>query len=309
MIAVEPTGSGLMVTVQCSSATRWVQGGFLGVWLCGWAAGELFALAFLIAGGWAVVKALLAGELAVLFMAIPVGAFLLLWLAGWSLAGVAVGTAFLKSFCHRWTLLLERKSWVLEQKLGPFTSRWMLPAGSVERVLARHRGHLHVAALDQEPVELDVPMGREEVEWLAVLLRGAAGLPLEEPPSLLPAVYRAVPEGDGVLIARPPAAGIWMYRLLASLGRRPPVFAAPNRFEIRRNGSADWAAGPVGRFEVTCEVDSDGDPTWGLDVIGGPGRQTIDSGDVDDLVQLGRHLAWRTGWPLSLPEQYSAVRS
>jgi len=47
MLEREPSGSGWQVTLRARGVSRFFLAAFLGAWLCGWAAGEYFALGLL----------------------------------------------------------------------------------------------------------------------------------------------------------------------------------------------------------------------------------------------------------------------
>src|SRR2546428_13472131 len=97
----ERTMDGLEFRLRPRGPGRWFKAAFLGLWLCGWAAGEAFALWALVIGA----RALLTGEppkpaAAPLQVgaALGMGAFLLAWLAVWTLGGIAAGTPTLQSW-------------------------------------------------------------------------------------------------------------------------------------------------------------------------------------------------------------------
>jgi hypothetical protein len=87
---LERTANGLEARLKITGLSRFVGVAFLALWLCFWAVGEAFPIWFLTVGAWA----LLTGNppepgrqpLSPKW-ALPVGLFLLFWLAFWTLGG------------------------------------------------------------------------------------------------------------------------------------------------------------------------------------------------------------------------------
>ena len=96
------TIEGWQLRLRPHGGGRYLGAVFLAIWLCGWAAAEAFAIWFLVRGA----LALLAGtppgagrEPLSLAVALVGGAFLILWLALWTLGGVAAFHEFLRLLC------------------------------------------------------------------------------------------------------------------------------------------------------------------------------------------------------------------
>ncbi|MEA5390949.1 hypothetical protein VB738_06705 [Cyanobium gracile UHCC 0139] len=109
---------------------RFVVAAFLLLWLCGWLAGEVFALWIL----WKLVGAFLAsGE-----GALPVALFLLVWLGLWSLGGAAALRALLRALWSEDRLTLAADG-MLERQVqrGPFRRRRVLPLREIRRFQLR----------------------------------------------------------------------------------------------------------------------------------------------------------------------------
>src|SRR5688500_5672359 len=90
---------------------------FLGVWLCGWAAGEWFALRVLIAG----VQSGQAWTVTSHPAGLMVGGFLILWTTLWTIGGVAALISFLRSVAGVDRLIVTPEAWELERGIGPFS--------------------------------------------------------------------------------------------------------------------------------------------------------------------------------------------
>src|SRR5213075_958612 len=90
-VTIERTGAGFEARLRITGFSRFFGVPFLTVWLLGWAAGEVFALCMLAVGAWSLLtgqppgagRAPLRPE-----VALPIGLFLLFWLALWTLGGV-----------------------------------------------------------------------------------------------------------------------------------------------------------------------------------------------------------------------------
>lgn len=80
---------------------------------------------------------------------------------------------------------------------------------------------------------------------------------------------------------------------------RPGQLALERRFATWRRVRMFQGA----RLEVSASTDSDNDSRYGLSVVDAQGRRTIDSAlhDEAEIVDLGRWLATRTGFALTLP--------
>lgn len=87
---VEHTAEGLRITVRRQRA--WGQFLFLTAWLCGWAAGEVFVIAALAQG---IIKGFERARLGEKEMSVGVMLFMLVWLALWTLFGIAALSSWL----------------------------------------------------------------------------------------------------------------------------------------------------------------------------------------------------------------------
>lgn len=197
-------------------AGRYLGAGFLAVWLCGWAAGEVFALGALLAMGGSVVAPDALRELGLGRVQAPEGGawfaivFLLVWVSFWTVGGIAAMRELLRLL---WTS--DRIAWdgagiELVQRVGPFASRRTWSAAEVRDVtLRRPRRNLEILTA-RGAVALTALGTRDELARLRDLLRGALGLGTRAaapPGAVLPAEWEAEPADDGSLrLVRPRAA-------------------------------------------------------------------------------------------------------
>jgi hypothetical protein len=117
---------------------RWFGALFLAAWLCIWAIGESFALWILIRGAIALVtgtppdagrEPLQAGP------AVMVGAFLLLWVAIWTLGGIAAFAELLRLLFGEDRLVVSGGRLTVTWSRGPFRRSRSFERDAIERVL------------------------------------------------------------------------------------------------------------------------------------------------------------------------------
>ncbi len=125
---LEHTAAGQVARLRSTGPGRFFAAAFLGVWLCGWAAGECFAL---LALGTGVVSLATGGRIPVKGIDSPAGVvvfggFLVLWLTLWTFGGWAAGTQFLRLLWGEDTLLVDGAGLTRVRRAGPFrrTKSW-----------------------------------------------------------------------------------------------------------------------------------------------------------------------------------------
>src|SRR5262249_40599299 len=112
-------------TLRPRGIGRFFSAAFLVFWLAGWVVGEVFAA--VVVGGGAI--ALLAGspgpgrEPLAWGPALAIGAFLLVWLALWTLGGFLAMRELLRLTWAEDLLTVEPDGLTIEHHLGPFRSR------------------------------------------------------------------------------------------------------------------------------------------------------------------------------------------
>lgn len=203
----ERTTEGWEVGLRPRGAGRFFSAAFLLFWLCGWAAGEAFAIWILVKGA----SALLTGEplnpgggpLEV-GPALAAGAFLLFWLSIWTIGGIGAIAALFQMLWAEDRVVAGSAGVTLRWIRGPFRGRREFPRDQlrgIETVLPR--GNLSLR-LDRRRVELSALGTPAEREDAAAVLRRELGLPAEESARVqLPESYEEIitPEGERAVVA------------------------------------------------------------------------------------------------------------
>jgi hypothetical protein len=189
---------------------RFFVAGFLSFWLCGWLAGEIFAL-------W-VLWRLLAGGLATGQWALPALLFLLVWLSLWSLGGAAALRQVMGALWSEDRLVLGPDgSLVRQAQRGPFRRRQVLPRQEIRRFHGGQAGTwggplmAELAGRSLEITRLGSPRQRQEAADQLNRLLGLRALPdapaPDQPPApaVLPAGWRELTPsfGSPLLVADP----------------------------------------------------------------------------------------------------------
>ena len=173
---------------------RFFGAAFLGVWLIGWAAGELFVGYVLATGAYALVihqpppgwtQPLALGP------ALGVGAFLIVWFTFWTFGGLMALRELLRAFWAEDRLALGVDQLTVSHRLGPITRMRRLPRASLRRVVIQPRHRILVAETDAGVVELTRLGTVEARHQAAAALSTALDLPADESAS----VPERIPEG------------------------------------------------------------------------------------------------------------------
>lgn len=188
MVPTQPSRNRLRVrreigglTIVIAARRHWGLVLFLGFWLCGWLMGETFALKMLVSG-----RAGLVGSL-----------FLLVWLAMWTLGGVAAWVAFLGALTGEETIVLGPDAVSIRRSvLG--VGRTRLVATRTLRNLrttqatvgwvraSGKRGHLERGRIavdaDGETVRFGADLDEREAEYLISVIRSEIDIRAEPAP-------------------------------------------------------------------------------------------------------------------------------
>lgn len=191
----EYTNEGWEARLRPHGVGRFFPAAFLSVWLCGWLAGEGFALTILAMG----VRSLLTGEpprpgQAPLQVgpALAVGAFILVWLTIWTFGGVMAMRELLRLVWAEDRVIARGDGISVLRRLGPFRSRRDIPRHGLRWIdTAVHNAAL-VAETPVKTIEISKLGSRQDREEAAAMLRQWLGMSERTDPDAEPG---ALPEG------------------------------------------------------------------------------------------------------------------
>jgi len=201
-MTIERTGEGLEVRLRPRGFGRWFSAAFLLVWLCGWLAGECFAIWMLVGGARAFVSWALfdpAQTSQPMGMAVLAGLFLLLWLSFWTLGGYAAGREFLRLVSSEDRILVQQGTLVLRRRIGPFRSTHSVPRDEVAGLHAVAGKNRVIAETKGGAVELTMLARGAEIESLVAALQEELGLGAGDARDslFLPQPWREVIDDEG----------------------------------------------------------------------------------------------------------------
>jgi hypothetical protein len=139
---VQQTVSGTERRLEASGVGRFVGAPFLSIWLAGWGVGEFFALSVISKGA----RSIFAGHSHAgadpvgVGMALAGGLFLLVWLAFWTLAGLAAGSQLLRTLFGRDVLVSRHDALRIQHHYGLFKSVKEVPREEIRRFYAHRSG-------------------------------------------------------------------------------------------------------------------------------------------------------------------------
>lgn len=202
------TEEGLELVLRPRGIGRFLSAGFLTFWLCGWVAGEAFALGILVLGAAALLTGTppaRGGELLALGPALAMGAFLLFWLSIWTIGGYAAMRELLRLVWSQDRIVAGTAVLRVIHRLGPFRSSAEIPKDTLRRIYLAPRRKTLSADTDAGPIALSTlgsPMERAEA---AAALRAELRVPEEHEAGTetsLPHGWEEIvsPEGEGVLV-------------------------------------------------------------------------------------------------------------
>lgn len=208
----EHTTNGMQIRLKPRGSGRFFAAGFLAFWLCGWAAGEIFALTALVLLVVSWVTGAPAGPLKETpdpVSTLAGGGFMLVWLTGWTFGGIMAIRQVLTLVWAEDRVTAASSGLIIERRRGPFRSTREISRHLLKRihVLAGH-GKL-TAQTDSGSVEISVLGTVGERKQAATILGNYLGLESEpetvEPSAELPEGWREVisPEGQIVLVEDP----------------------------------------------------------------------------------------------------------
>lgn len=204
---MEETPQGPEIRLASKGAARFLAAPFLVVWLCGWAIGESVVFYLLAIGAWALItgKPPRAGQRPLdVGFALAMGAFLIFWLAMWTLGGIAAIGELLRLVAGEDRLVAGPEGLVVTHRRGPFRSTRTIPRERLRRLHVVRRNAALVAETDRERIELS-RLGTSDERWNAIArIHAALGIGPEETgaAAALPPGFEEIvtPEGERALI-------------------------------------------------------------------------------------------------------------
>jgi len=201
----EQTTDGWRLRLKPRGPGRFVTAAFMAFWLCGWAAGEVFALWFLVRG----VIALLTGTpldhgrpMAV-GAALLAGIFLLVWLTIWTIGGVAAFWSLLSLIWAEDRLEVSSGQLTATWGRGPFRLRRTFQRDAIRRIALAGSDHHITLVTDRQRIDLSSLGTRAERVTAIAELRGELGIKEGAPAAAtLPKGYEEIitPEGERALV-------------------------------------------------------------------------------------------------------------
>lgn len=221
-VSVRPLPDGEEIVLTPTSWVRFPIAAFLAFWLCGWAIGEVVALAFLLGP---LATPILEGLRELLpgrwprpprvdgFLPWPVLAFLAVWLSFWTWGGLGAMWELLRILAGSDRFTVRPGAFTWRRAAGPFGRRRLFSASEVTALFAEPRRSRVVATVRGKEVLLSSGTPANVAEWLAGRLRAALGLPdpgaaadAEAAGSIAPSIpagFRAEPLPDGGVFLGP----------------------------------------------------------------------------------------------------------
>ena len=206
-MAIERTPEGLEIRLVSRGCDRYVTAPFLMVWLCGWAAGEGFAIWLLVKGG----IALLTGRPPDpghapldLGPALLAGLFLLVWLSLWTVGGVAAFSELFRLLWGQDRITVSSGRLAVAKLRGPFRSRQSFDRHQIRRLTLIGQYKRLGLETQTQRIELSALGSPAERQEAVTCLRAEFGIP-DEPSAAtttIPTGWEEIitPEGERALV-------------------------------------------------------------------------------------------------------------
>jgi hypothetical protein len=207
----EHVTQGMQVKLKPRGPGRFFGASFLIVWLCGWAAGEIFVLTVLVLGAISLITGNPVGPMKDPPEPGPAligGAFLLFWFAGWTVGGIMAIRQLLSMVWAEDRIVAAGHGLLIERRLGPFRSPKEISRDQLRRIYLHPLTHALTAETATGSVEISSLGTPDEREQAVTVLSNYLGLVSEREngePASLPHSWAEVvaPEGDLVLVENP----------------------------------------------------------------------------------------------------------
>ena len=294
-------------TLRPTGIGRYFSAAFLGIWLVGWAVGEVVVLWVLLT--MIVVPVLRRGgaDLPDMFQSwqaagapLAIFIFLLVWVTFWTIGGYAAITQFLRSLAGKDRIRLLPTGFELVRAAGPFKRTRLIDRDDVRRVRVRHHDHALVADTAFGTLLLtelgSIAERRAICDWLRSGLRLPADGFMAPYSAVAPPGWKTQPTEDGSVMLRRRAA--WLRWLRSE-------WVVRHGLVTHRRRIGPWSSEHTydhAQFAIEHTTDSDGDDLYRLILRSARGDRTIQSAINDDgeIVDCARWFASRTGFELQL---------
>ena len=193
----ERTIEGWQLRLRPRGFGRYVSGAFLAFWLCGWAAGEAFALWMLVTGAVSLLTGKPPGPGHAPLEAGPalmIGVFLLFWLAMWTFGGIAAFSELFRLLWGEDRLMVSSGRLVTTHVRGPFRRVRVYERSAIQRISLVGREERMVLDTDGRRVGLSRLGSPAERREAAVAIRAELGI------SETPSTGTAMPNGWDVFV-------------------------------------------------------------------------------------------------------------
>jgi hypothetical protein len=209
--------------------SRYLDAIFLTVWLVFWVVGEVAALALLVGMVASGLSATLGRPAWLASWAPPTDgsvtlflAFLLFWLALWTVGGIAAITHLLRNVSGEDDITASTTGIILTRRAGPFKRRREIPRASIRRIRIQLKGNAVVADTDGGTVTISELGDADQRRSLQAWLLSQLGLPDEAQAARRererPPAQRDVNTEDNELIVTHPTRRARILRMRVILG-------------------------------------------------------------------------------------------
>ena len=291
-------------TLRATGVGRYFNAAFLGLWLVGWAIGEVVAVGLILAIIIVPILRRREVDLPAFFeswtsagVPIAIFLFLLVWTAFWTIGGYAALTALLRSLAGKDRVRLVPGGFELTRGAGPFGRTRVIDRADIRRIRMRLHDNALVADTTSGTLLLTDLGTAPERETICRWLRGGLQLPPDneaiDTEKAPPGWKMQAAEDGGILLRRKSAWLPWL---------RGEWLVRPGFLKYRRQVGPWTAEYPYdhAQFAIETTTDSDGDDLYRLILRSARGERTIQSAINDDgeIVQCARWFAARTGFAL-----------
>jgi hypothetical protein len=188
--------------------SRYLDAGFMLVWLVFWVVGEVVAVALLVSVIASALSAALGRPPLLASWAPATDRSVMVWLTLWTIAGIAAGTHLLRRLSGEDEITASSSGVTLTWRAGPFKRRREIPRASIRRIRIQLKGNAVVADTDSGTVSISDLGTAEERRSVQAWLLSQLGLPDEAHATLRerelrPAQHDVETHGSELIVTHP----------------------------------------------------------------------------------------------------------